>query len=83
MGWKKRSYGEVYDSSIGHTFIIGGRGKGIIGMVLCSKACQKCDAAENRGAEAEEYECPKNFERSSKWVKASTILNMVEDEFYN
>ena len=48
MVLQKRSYGRVYDSSIGHTFIIGGIGKGIIGMVLYSKAFRKCDAAENR-----------------------------------
>ena len=48
MGWQKRSSGRRYDSSSGHAFIIGARIKGIIGMVLYSKACRKCDAAENR-----------------------------------
>ena len=52
-------------------------------MVLYSKVCCKCDAAENRGAEAEEQECPMNFEGISKWVEASTILNMVDDSLYN
>ena len=61
MGWKKRSSGRRCDSSSGHALIIGGRSKEIIGMVLCSKACRKCDAAENRGEEAEEHEYPKNF----------------------
>ena len=45
MGWQKRSSVRRYDSSSGHAFIIGGRSKGIIGMVLYSKACQKCDSA--------------------------------------
>ena len=83
MGWQKRSYGRRYDISSGHTFIIRARSKGIIGMVLYSKACQKCDAAENRREEAEEYECPKNFEGSSKSMEASAIPKMVEDAFYN
>ena len=48
MGWQKRSSGRRYDSSSGHSFIIGARIKGIIGMVLYSKACRNCDAAENR-----------------------------------
>ena len=53
--------GRRYDSSSGHAFIFGGRIKGIVGMVLYSKACCKCDAEEKRGEEAEEQECPKNF----------------------
>ena len=36
MGWQNRSYGRRYDSSRGDAFIIGGRSKGIIGMVLYS-----------------------------------------------
>ena len=72
-----------YDSSSGHAFIIGARSKGIIIMVLYSKAFRKCDAAEKRREEAEEHECPKNFEGSSKSMEASAILNMVEDAFYN
>ena len=83
MGWQKRSSGRRYDSSGGHTFIIGERIKGIIGMVLYSKACRKCDAAEKIREETEEHECPKNFEGSSKSMEASAILKMVEDAFYN
>ena len=64
MGCQKRSSGRRYESSIGHAFIIGGRRKGIIGMVLYSKACRKWDAAQKRGEEPEEHECPKNFEGS-------------------
>ena len=52
-GWQKRSYGSIYDSYSGHSFIVGGSTKGIIGIVLYSKAFRKCDAAENRGEEAE------------------------------
>ena len=56
MDWQKISSGRRYDSSSGHAFIIGGRSKGIIGMVLYYEACRKCDSAENRGEEAEEHE---------------------------
>ena len=52
-------------------------------MILYSKSCRKCDAAEKRGEEAEEHECPKNFEGSSKSMEASDILKMVEDALYN
>ena len=83
MGWQKRSSGRRYDSSSGHAFIIGGRKKGIIGMVIYSKACRKCDSTENKGEEAEEHECPKKFEGSSKSMEASAILKMVEDAYYN
>ena len=83
MGWQKRSSGRRYDSSSRHAFIIGARSKGIIRMVLYSKACRKCDAADNRGEESEEHECPKNFEGSSKSMEASAILKMVEDSFLN
>ena len=48
MCWQNRSYGRIYDSSDGHDFIIGGISKGIIGIVLYSKACQKFDAADKR-----------------------------------
>ena len=53
MDWQKRSSGRRYDSSSGHAFIIGARSKGIIGMVLYSKACWKCDAADKIGEESE------------------------------
>ena len=52
-------------------------------MVLYSKACRKCNATEKRREEAEEYECSKNFEGSSKSMEASAILKMLEDAFYN
>ena len=83
MGWQKRSSGRRYDSSSGHAFIIGARRKGIIGMVLYSKTCRKCDAAEKRREEVEEHGCQKNFEGSSKSMEDSAILKMVEDSFYN
>ena len=83
VGWKKRSSGRRYDSSRGHAFIIGGSSKGIIRMVLYSKACRKCDSAENRREESEEHEWPKNFEGSSKSMEASAVLKIVQDAFYN
>ena len=83
MGWQKRSSGRRYASSSGHAFIIGARSKGIIGMVLYSKACQKCAPADKSGEEGEEHECPKNFEGILKSMEASAILKMVEDAFYN
>ena len=83
MGWKKRSSGRRYDSSSKHAFIIGASSKGVIRMVLYSMACRKCDSAEKRGEAAEEHECPKNFEEISNIMKASAILIIVEDAFYN
>ena len=83
MGWQKRSSGRRYDSSIRHAFIIGGRSKGIIVMVLYSKACRKCDAAKKREEQAEEHECPNNLEGSSNSMEASATLKMVEDALYN
>ena len=55
MVWQKRSSGRRYVSSSGNAFIVGGRSKGVIGIVLYSKACWKCEAVEKRGEEAEEY----------------------------
>ena len=83
MGWQKRLSWRRYDYSRGHAFISGAGRKVIIGMVLYSKACRKCNAAENRRKEAEEHECPNNFEVSSKSMEASAILKMVEDALYN
>ena len=45
MGWQNRSSGRRYDSSSVYAFIICGRSKGVIGMVIYSKACRKCDSA--------------------------------------
>ena len=53
MRWQKRSSGRRYDSSSRHAIIIGEMSKGIIVIVLYSKACRKCDSAEKRGEEAE------------------------------
>ena len=49
----RRESGIRYESSSGYAFIIGGIIKGIIGMVLYSKAFQKCDADEKRREEEE------------------------------
>ena len=46
MGWQRRSSGNRYDSYSGHAFIIGGRSKGIIGMVLNYKSLRKFDASK-------------------------------------
>ena len=62
MRWYKRSSGRRYELSSGYAFIIGEISKGIIGMVLYSKACRKFDAAEKTGEEAEYHDLPKNFE---------------------
>ena len=48
-GWQKISYGKRCDSSSGYAFIICGQSKGVIGIVLYSKAWRKFCAAENRG----------------------------------
>ena len=64
MVWKRISYGRRYDSLIRHAFIVGGRSKSIIGMVLYSKAFRKCDDAEKRVEESEEHEYTKNFKGS-------------------
>ena len=81
MGWQKRSSGRRYESSSQHFFIIGGIYKVVIGMVLYSKACQKCDATDKRGEEAEEHEFPENFEGSYKSMEATAILKMIEYEY--
>ena len=83
MFWQKRSPGRRYDSTSRLAFIIRKISKVIIGMVLYSKACRKCDDVEKIREEAEEHEYPKNFEGSSKSMEASAILKMVEDAFYN
>ena len=73
---------EVYDSYIRHASIIGGIYKGIIDMVLYSKACQKCDAEDNRREEEEEHNTQKNFEGIFKIVNTGAIIKMVEDKFF-
>ena len=50
-------------------------------MVFYSKAFQNCDSADKRGEEAEERECPKNFEGGYKIIEAGAILKTVEDLF--
>ena len=55
VDWQKISSGSRYYSSSDHAFIIGLISKVVIGMVIYSKACQKCDAVDNRVEEAEEH----------------------------
>ena len=80
MVWQNISYGRRYESSSRNDLIVGGRSKGIIGMVLYSKACRKCDAVEKIGEESEENEWTKNFDGSSKSMVASAIMKILEDE---
>ena len=62
MIWAGRIDHLVGDMTSGHAFIIDGRIKGIILMVLYSKAFRKFDAAEKRGEAPEEHDCSKNSE---------------------
>ena len=50
-------------------------------MVIYSKACQNCDAADKRGEESEVHDWPKNFEGRYKSMEAAAIMKMVEYEF--
>ena len=43
MGWQKRSSGRRYDSTSGHSFLIGLRSQKIIGFIVYSKKCKLCD----------------------------------------
>ena len=51
MGWQERSSGRRYESSSRHALIISGISKGVIGMLLYSKACWKCDSMDKREEE--------------------------------
>ena len=53
MSSQKRSSERRYDSSGRNAFIIGGISKGIIGMVLYSKAFKNCDSTGKRVEEEE------------------------------
>ena len=79
MGWQQISSGSRYVSSSGHTFIIGGISKGIIGMVLYWKAWQIFDAADKRVEEAETCDHPKNFEGRAKIMEDGAIMKMLDD----
>ena len=84
MGWDGRKDNLViYNSSNVHAFIVYGRIKGIIVMVLYSNSCRNFIGAKNRGQEAEKNEFPKNLEVISKRMDYSVIMKIVEDAFYN
>ena len=84
MDWKKIYSDKRYQSSSGHPLIIGGKYKGVIGMVpFFFKACNFFDDVDNRLEESEEHWGPKNFEGISKSMEVDTIMNMVEDTFCN
>ena len=52
-------------------------------MILYSKAFQKSDAADKRGEESEEHECPNKFEVSFKIMEVDAIMEMVEDTLHH
>ena len=81
MGWQTKSDGSGHESSSGYAFIISGIPKGIIGMIVYSKACQRFDSRYNRGELVEIYDHQKKFQGSSKIMEANAIINMVGDKF--
>ena len=66
MGWQKRSSGKRYDSSSENTFIIGGRIKGIIGMVIYYKAYRKCDASKREDKNKKSMSAQKTLREAQK-----------------
>ena len=49
MGWSKRSSGNRYDSSSGHSFMVGCLSDKIIAARVTSKGYRKCSSSEKKG----------------------------------
>ena len=76
------SSGRRYDYSSGHYLVICGTFKGIIGVVVYSKLCQRRDGVDKRIEVSQEHEFPTSFERSSnKSTEDDAILKVTEDSF--
>ena len=79
MGWMKRSSRSRYDALSGHAFLLGGYSKKIIiEGIVTAKQCSVCSAAEAKGEEATDHECPRNYRGSSKAMEADSALHLVQ-----
>ena len=78
MGWQKKGTGHNYDSNSGHAYLIGCRTGKVVGMLVYSKKCAKCDTITKYGLPEEEHDCPYNYRSgSSKAMEASAALELV------
>ena len=71
-GWLKRSSGRRYDSSEGHSIVVGNVTRRVVAIHSMSKHCSKCSA----GKEHPPSLCPKNWNGTSKAMAGhGTVIN--------
>lgn len=78
IGWTKKSNGNCYDSSTGHTFGVGKFTGKVISYALFCKTCRKFD----RKVPHASWSCSKNYEGSLKGMEAAGVEQIVLDLFY-
>lgn len=73
-GWSKRSYGHSFDANSGVAVIIGKLTGKVLYLGVRNKNCVVCTRASNKGKEALEHTCYKNYEGSSTGMEAAIIV---------
>eukprot|EP00957_Ditylum_brightwellii_P142930 10890144-Ditylum_brightwellii.AAC.1 len=61
-------------SLLQHGFLIGGQSKKNLEAVVSAKECDFCASAKWGKRKAKKYQCPKNYEGSSKVMEADAAL---------
>ena len=61
MGWQKKGTGHNYDSNSGHAYLIGCRTGKVVGMLVYSKKCTKCDNSTKYDLPDEDHDCSYNY----------------------
>ena len=76
MGWSKRAFGNRYDSLSRHALAVGVLSKSILVAIVSSKLCRVYSLAEADNEKPPNHCCPKNYDGSSKPMKADAALQL-------
>ena len=77
MGWQQRSSGHKYDSTTGHSVMIGAHSKKVIGRRLKCKACPVCALGAKSKIPTPTHICTKNRHKPSKSMEVDAIYNLL------
>ena len=76
MGWQKRSSGNRYDSTSGHSVFVGAKTRKPCGFVTYHKYCRVCSLNEDKD-NMPEHDCTINHEGSSGSMEPLALVNLV------
>ena len=77
-GWQRRGSGRTYNSSSGHSSLVGCRTGKIIDYEVRIKSCKACENAAKKCEKPKPHDCRENWSASAKSMEADMAASMLK-----